>query len=360
MKKIFTAIFAATTLFATAAVEDPNTMIIHFNDGTSNKIDITNADYIEFTKEDHSTPDVPDVPVTPSTDPKVGDYFYSDGTWSDGGLISIDADGKNAVWAAQKPAPVAGKTVVGIVFSTNPDRMGETEKAMGYTHGYVIGCKNIIDPSKKNYDQWPETVWFADQYTYTSGWVQVNQVAKSMKSCYENLAGYDDTWKIINNIKEVDEEKFWASDAPLFFNGTINYPVEAPANTSGWFIPSVGQMWDCVANFCSGEVAAYLATLQTNTYDFTYYSTKRDLSSAPFDDFMKPFELVADTDKDEITYATEGDIAKGSGYLKLATATRYDDESRVVIDLGMGNYGLVEGMAAWFDEESLGRPILAF
>lgn len=51
-------------------------------------------------------------------DPKVGDYFYSDGTWSDGGLISIDPDGQNAVWAAVKPAPVAGKTVVGIVFNT--------------------------------------------------------------------------------------------------------------------------------------------------------------------------------------------------------------------------------------------------
>lgn len=36
--------------------------------------------------------------------PKVGDYYYSDGTWSDGGLISMDANGCNAVWAEQKPA----------------------------------------------------------------------------------------------------------------------------------------------------------------------------------------------------------------------------------------------------------------
>ena len=50
--------------------------------------------------------------------PKVGDYYYSDGTWSDGGLVSIDADGLNPVWAEEKPAPVEGKTVIGIVFQT--------------------------------------------------------------------------------------------------------------------------------------------------------------------------------------------------------------------------------------------------
>ena len=47
--------------------------------------------------------------------PKIGDYYYSDGTWSDGGLVSIEADGLNPVWADTKPAPVAGKTVIGIV-----------------------------------------------------------------------------------------------------------------------------------------------------------------------------------------------------------------------------------------------------
>ena len=50
--------------------------------------------------------------------PKIGDYYYSDGTWSDGGLVSIEADGLNPVWADTKPAPVAGKTVTGIVCRT--------------------------------------------------------------------------------------------------------------------------------------------------------------------------------------------------------------------------------------------------
>lgn len=41
--------------------------------------------------------------------PKIGDYLYSDGTWSDGGLISIGSDGLNPVWAEEKPAPVEGE-----------------------------------------------------------------------------------------------------------------------------------------------------------------------------------------------------------------------------------------------------------
>ena len=55
-------------------------------------------------------------PEPEPSEPKVGDYFYSDGTWSDGGLVSIEADGLNPVWADEKPAPVAGKQVIGIVF----------------------------------------------------------------------------------------------------------------------------------------------------------------------------------------------------------------------------------------------------
>lgn len=359
MKKYYSLFFAACCLTAFADDVEPNQMIIHFKDGSQTTIDISNADYMEFKKVGNPS----EQPGDDLPDPKVGDYFYSDGTWSDGGLISIDADGQNAVWAAVKPAPLEGKTVVGIVFSTNPDRMGETEKAKGFTRGYVIGCKNIIDTKKKNYAQYPESVWFASQYAYTNDMVQVNQVAKTAKSCYQNLAGYDDTWKIIENVDKIDQgnANYMAEDIPMFYNGTsTRYPVAAPANTSGWFIPSVGQMWDCVANFCSGEVAAFLAANQTNTYDFTYYCSKTDLSKSPFEAFIKPFELVPDADKDEITMCDEGDLNAGTGYFKLATATRYDDESRVVIDLGMNGNTLVEGMAGWFDEEAHARPIFAF
>lgn len=36
--------------------------------------------------------------VPPLDPPKIGDYFYSDGTWSDGGLVSINSDGTQVEW----------------------------------------------------------------------------------------------------------------------------------------------------------------------------------------------------------------------------------------------------------------------
>lgn len=351
MKKFITSIMLAASIAAFAQVEDPELMIIHYKDGSKTAVDITNADHIEFARKDNT--DIPDVP---STDPKVGDYFYSDGTWSDGGLISIDPDGQNAVWAANKPAPLEGKTVIGIVFCTDPDRMAESEKEAGFTHGYVIGCKNITDPKKKNYAQYPESVWFASQYAYVNELVQVNPVCKIASTCYNNIEGFTET----KTMLEKNDPEYYYDDIPMFWYGTSAYPVQAPENTSGWFIPSIGQIWDCVANFCSGEVAAFLSECRTKSVDFTYYCSKENLSASPLQQFLKVFELVPDADKDNMTIADNGSEKTNTQTIALGSSTRYDDESRVIINLGMNNNKLVEGMAAWFDEEVHARPILAF
>lgn len=282
--------------------------------------------------------------------PKVGDYYYSDGTWSDGGLLSIGDDGRNAVWKSDKPAPLTGKTVIGVVFQTNPDRMAESDIEAGFNHGYVIGLRNIVDPNKRNYAQWPETAWYGGIWGME---IETIQVSKSMKSCYTNLMGREET----QALKEAYSEDL-ANSLPLFYYGTDAYPVAAPEGTSGWFIPSVGQMWDCVANFVSGEVANYLATIHNSTSDFTYYCSVTTSIDNVFGEFMKPFALIPAEFKDEMTKADS------TNTMSLATSSRYDTESRVIISLGMQNagymHGVMEGMAEWFDGEVHGRPILAF
>lgn len=280
--------------------------------------------------------------------PKVGDYYYSDGTWSDGGLISMDENGCNAVWAEPKPAPLPGKTVIGIVFNTNPDRISDDDKAEGYTHGYVIGCKNIQDPNKSNFAKYPESVWFAGQWGETEG----NNVAKVASTCYQRINGRAES----NKMFEINDSKYYSEDIPMFYYGMKEYPVTAPEGTSGWFIPAVGQMWDCVANFCNGGVAEYLASIRESRDDFSYCSKLVD--EVPLDAFMKVFALVPDTDKDEMTICDEG--SEGTQMIALGTSTRYDTESRVVIDLGMNGYMKFEGMCNWFDGEAHARPILAF
>lgn len=375
MKKFVISLFAAFAVTAYAQDAEPNVMIIHYNNGTEAKVKIENIEHLEFTTLEDLTgfedaqnpqpavdpddPDGPGEPDDPTKDlpaPKVGDYFYSDGTWSDGGLISIDLDGQNAVWSATRPAPIEGKTVIGIVFCTDPDRIADTEKDAGFTRGYVIGCRNITDPLKKNYDKYPESVWFASQYAYLNDLVQVNKVSKIASSCYGNIIGFTET----KTLFDKNDPEYYYDDIPLFWYGCKAYPVEAPANTSGWFIPSIGQMWDCVANFCSGEVAASLKGWRSASTDFTYYCSNNKLSTSPYEQFAKMFELVPDADKDEMTIPDNGDISKKTATINLATSTRYDDESRVIISLGMSGCTLVEGMAAWFDEETHARPILAF
>ena len=309
-------------------------------DGKETRISYEDLDYVGTYDDEPSS----------SVAPKVGDYFYSDGTWSDGGLISIDANGCNAVWAEQRPAPIEGKTVVGIVFTTNPDRIAEADKDAGYTHGYVIGCKNITDPGKSNYAEYPESVWYAGQYAK----VDVIKVSKTAKTCYENLNGREET----ETLFAKNDPKYYSEDLPMFYYGTTEYPVEAPANTSGWFIPSIGQMWDCIANFCSGEVADYLAEQQEVTYDFTYYVSTSDITPSPLESFMKAFEMVPANDKDEITMPDSSRGGKSS--VAIGTSSRYSSESRVIFSLGMDGYGLLEGMEAWLDEEAHARPILAF
>ena len=331
--------FIATPFFtASAQDEKPNRMILHYKSGETQTFNLTDLDYMEFDRVD--TPD------PQPAEPKVGDYFYSDGTWSDGGLVSIDPNGCNAVWSATKPAPIEGKTVVGIVFSTNPDRIADADKEAGFTHGYVIACKNIQDPGKSNFASYPETVWYAGQYAKTD----CIKVSKLAKSCYSNLNGREETTTLLAN----NDEQYYKEDLPMFYYGTKTYPVEAPANTSGWFIPSVGQMWDCIANFCSGEVAAFLAENTELGYDFTYYLSKQCANDVPFDKFMEVFSLVPEADEDEMT------IPDGTKYMSIATSSRYDEESRVIFNIGMNGNTLIEGMAGWFDEEAHARPILAF
>ena len=324
LASIFALTLASSVAFAQTPPQNPTRMTLHYKSGEVKTFDLTELDYMEFDNGGETPVD----PPTPG-EPKVGDYFYSDGTWSDGGLVSIDANGCNAVWAATKPAPIEGKTVIGIVFQTNPDRI-----------------------AKSNFAQYPETVWFTSGKTWVTS--DANKVSKLAKSCYENLNGREETQKMF----EKNDAQYYSEDIPMFYYGTTAYPVAAPENTSGWFIPSVGQMWDCVVNFCSGEVAEYLDTQKDQSVDFTYSVSHEGTIDVPFDRFMSVFSLVPEADKDEITIPDGSQVNKK--YIALGTSTRYDEETRVIINLGMEGYKYVEGMAEWFDGEAHARPILAF
>lgn len=272
--------------------------------------------------------------VVEASEPKIGDYFYSDGTWSDGGLVSIDADGLNPVWAETKPAPVAGKTVIGIVFQTFSDRIAQSDKDKGYTHGYVVAAKTAHGADK------PTTFWT------TSTDFEGLKAVKLASTWYANVNGYEETMAVKDKFSENLAELAPAFD--LVLNGF----TPAPASTSGWFLPSTGQLWDMTANLCGGEAAAVMKEWQTLDYDATYYCTE-NVSYDAIGHFNSMLSLVPDADKEEMAVNDAG-----HPFCSLWASTAYEEEAVCIMNIGQD--GLIECMTDWYNSDCVARPILAF
>ena len=94
------------------------------------------------------------------TEPKIGDYYYSDGTWSDGGLRKLYADG-TMEWAEPQPQPESGKTVIAIVFHAGHHANdGSDYSATGIgqqkCHGYAVALQNATSNDCRwgDYGEW--------------------------------------------------------------------------------------------------------------------------------------------------------------------------------------------------------------
>lgn len=199
---------------------------------------------------------------------KIGDYFYSDGTWSDGGLRKRYDDG-NVVIADPKPAPVltnpttgASRTVVGIVFQTDKSRIGakEKEKLGGEdkVHGLVMCVKNAATNQK-----W-STAWNIGEFPK-----QCATIADS----YNDISGYGNCEHIRSSHGSFDNyPAFKGADG---YNTT--FPV--PTTTTGWYLPSVGQLWDIFQNLgCFTALAD--KDQQTSSLNQNSWSSQSKISAA--------------------------------------------------------------------------------
>lgn len=287
----------------------------------------------------------------PTEAPKVGDYYYSDGTWSDGGLVSINSDGTNPVWADTKPAPIAGKTVIGIVAVTDPDRIAQSDKDAGFTHGYVISSTFVHDPNNLNtvtHEPFPTTKFtWDDDFTCDIG------VRVSGKSWYGDLDGREHC----NNVVEYYGSMLVAQCPTVYYTNIKSHP----STSSEWFIPATGQMWDALANLCGNSVAQQMKGWRTNENDATYYCSSY-VYDDPMDQFNSTLSLVADSDRELLE--TDDNI---HNYCSLWTSTRYDESAMDIFEVGKknssGTYknkGLIECMAAWYNGDCYARPMLAF
>jgi|WetSurMetagenome_2_1015567.scaffolds.fasta_scaffold02937_4 hypothetical protein len=126
------------------------------------------------------------------------------------------------------PIP-SGRTAIAVVFS---NRIGPEEQAKGY-HYYAIALKDVSS-STYTWGPYPGTTSLTDRQT---------------ESAYYNdlSSGYVGTFTY-----------GMANSAYPTFQAAKNYSstVAAPANSSGWYLPSMGQWWDIMTNLGKVDMAS--------------------------------------------------------------------------------------------------------
>ena len=301
--------------------------------------------------------------VTPSDPPRIGDYYYSDGTWSYGGLVSINSDGTDPVWltGSERPAPEEGKTVIGIVFQTDASRISETEKSLGYTHGLVMSLKRAYKPIElKDPNNKYETPDSLTKF-YTGDNLNKSYIDRSTYGTryYADINGYNATKGI------VDEYKGSLSEFPAV-DWTVTDFVGAPAGTSGWYVPSSGQVWDLLANLAGEGAASLLKEEKTYDGDVSYLDFA-DLSYDPIAELNSHWSLVPSSMKENMYGDT---VRSGYRYFYFLTSSLYNEEAVRVFWVssrieGEGKDSAdIKGQFApyltWLDDAVTCYPVLSF
>lgn len=195
-----------------------------------------------------------------AADLKMGDYLYSDGTTSDGGLRKLYPDG-TVETATEAVAPEAGKTVIGIVFHagrhatdasdyTSPLTAGGPTLA-GEVRGYAVA---ITDTYNLTTGTSYGAKWVTGpngEYDFRSG-VSTDKYAWNGYANCRAIHDYVTThagegWEMRHFQAAWSCETYGNRSLDYDGNPTSDYawqaPLKAPAGTSGWGLPSVGQLY---------------------------------------------------------------------------------------------------------------------
>ena len=225
-------------------------------------------------------------------DLKMGDYLYSDGTTSDGGLRKLYPDG-TVETATEAVAPEAGKTVIGIVFyagrhATDASDYTKPLNAGGPTladnvRGYAVAITDAC-----LYDVWNGGVLWATKPNDKFDCDFVIDVSDNL----DDWNGYANC-QVMHDYVTAHAGEDWemrhfqaAWSCETYGNRTLDYegnptsdyewqaPLRAPAGTSGWFLPSCGQLW-------------YMMPYQD--YLNSRFMAAKEVSAAELQEYVKEF-----------------------------------------------------------------------
>lgn len=159
------------------------------------------------------------------------------------GDFVLQQNNKIVIYPGNGPIDATGKIpdytdAIGIVVTSDPSRMTDTEcKKNSWTNAYVMGLKNI---SGGPYQWGTENV--------ASSLPPISPAAG--QAVLDDMNGYTETETMM--LEDL-------SKLPIF-NALNQYrisnPIQNSINCSPWFIPSVGQWLDVVANLCGKQATA--------------------------------------------------------------------------------------------------------
>ena len=173
-------------------------------------------------------------PVVPSASANIGDYFYSDGTWS----TELSPE----------------KTVIGVIFYvgdvTASDALLASEHS-GCTHGLVVSIAQASDiPWQSNAAGYNSTV---------SAWIEQNAASKYATILAGNNAangekpvGYNNT-RAIEAFNADPANSTWPVEAVQQI-ATFRTEHPAPASTSDWYLPSAKELSLLTAGDVPGSI----------------------------------------------------------------------------------------------------------
>lgn len=174
---------------------------------------------------------------------KVGDYYYSDGTWS----TTLDDSGT--------------KECIGVVFKLGAGNGENGFMGLNKISGYVVALNNTVPGTTRS----P----FA------------NNTLEDLEVGYDRYVGYSTTHQIANR-PDFSENTYGACYSAL------NYNVSVPPYTSGWYVPALAEFLDMCDNRVAidDKIKAAGGTVMKVSYGL-YWSvsklTRNDIRPAAYD-----------------------------------------------------------------------------
>lgn len=181
---------------------------------------------------------------------QVGDFYCKDATSGNGYIIPGDAlltDDQNTA-------------CIGIVCCTDANRIGEAAKAalsgksITTPHGLVMALTNASEGCR-----WGDTN--TDENKGGSEGDPFVANTDNLQNMYHNVDGYAETHWMFDKLTNGG----YSSDTYKAFTVARDYSVAVPNNTTGWFIPSMGQWWDILSNLGGIDLTGYQESTSGST-----------------------------------------------------------------------------------------------